>query len=195
MLKGMFLESCRIDGPCPLWFGKDLSDAACVNFETWEIKEGHIGGVDMKGIIIVRHQDGIGPKFADRIKPGGIAEGAAYISDNATKEQRKILEPFVKNHLGAELWRKCLGVKFVPISIDKGKGTYHVRMPYGEQKMTLTVGGDGKNPIIMANPKRTNLSNVWFANTDIWTFHDYGKKIEYHDKEGNVADFNMQGTL
>ena len=62
LLKGTFFECCRVlDGHCALWFGRDLPKP-CANLMTYQIKEGHIQGVDMKGIIILCHMDGIGPK-------------------------------------------------------------------------------------------------------------------------------------
>jgi hypothetical protein len=192
MLKGDFYECCRTEGHCPLWFGRDMWDnKPCVNFATYDIKEGKINGVDMKGITIIHHQDGIGPTFAELMK--GVREGAAYISDNATDEQKKILEPFVKNHLGAEGWGKCLGVKFVKINISKKGKTYNVVMPFGEQHITLTTGGDGKTPIRMENSWNTAVSNIKFANTDLWKYHDYGKNLEFHNTSGVVANFAVQG--
>jgi hypothetical protein len=192
MLKGNFFESCRTEGHCPLWFGRDLwNNTPCVNFATYQITEGQIDNVDMKDITIIHHQDGIGPTFAELMK--GVKEGAAYISDNATAEQRKILEPWVKNHLGAEGWGKCLGVKFVKIDISQKDRTYNVVMPFGEQHLTLTTGGDGKTAILMENAWNTAVSNIQFANTDLWKFNDYGKNIEYHNTEGNVATFAVEG--
>ena len=105
-LKGTFYESCRQSGHCALWFGRDLTGGPCSNFATFHIEEGNIGKVDMKGIIIVQCGDGIGPTQEDLHH--GIKEGAVYVGDNATEEQRTILEPFVKNHLGTELWRIAL---------------------------------------------------------------------------------------
>ena len=85
-LKGTFYECCRVDdGHCALWFGRDLP-RPCANMETLQITEGHIQNVDMKGVVIMLHQEGIGPKAADMAN--GAAEGAAYMSDNVTDEQR-----------------------------------------------------------------------------------------------------------
>ena len=76
--------------------------AACANLLTYKIKEGQIQNVDMKGIIIICHMDGIGPKHTDLAN--GVKEGAAYISENATDEQGKILEPFIMS-----IWRAGCG--------------------------------------------------------------------------------------
>jgi len=191
-IKGKFYESCRTEGHCPLWFGRDLWEKPCVNFETYEIEEGQIGGVDMKGIIIIRHQDKIGPTFEELQK--GPGEGAVYISSNATEEQKKVLEAFAKNNLAAA-WKRLLGIKFVDINIKKSDRTFHITMPFGEQKITLTVGGDGKTPIAMGNCINPSISNLKFGNTDVWAIRDYGKEVSYRNTEGNVADFSMGGEV
>ena len=59
-LKGVFYECCRVDdGHCALWFGRDLP-RACANMATYQITEGHIQNVDMKGVVVIQHQTGIG---------------------------------------------------------------------------------------------------------------------------------------
>jgi hypothetical protein len=190
-LKGTFYECCRVlDGHCGLWFNRDLPEA-CANLLTYQIKEGHIQDVNMKGIIITCHMDGIGPKHTDLAK--GVKEGAAYISENATDEQRKILEPFVMEHLEGRMWKQCLGIRYVKINISEENDTYHLTMPFGEMEMSLAIGGDGKNPIRMENPFLPFLSNVKFGNTHFWKYHDYGKDLEYHNTSGAAADFTLQG--
>jgi len=189
-LKGIFYECCRTEGHCPLWFRRDLWDKPCVNLITYRIEEGQIQNVDMKGIIIVRHNDGIGPKYADFMKT--VKEAAVYISDNVTEEQRKILEPFVTKHMGAEKAEKILGVKVVRIDISKKNGTYHITTPFGEQKLLLTVGRDG-SPIRLENPWHTYLNNIKFCTAEVWKYHDYGKNLEFHGTSGAIADFALQG--
>jgi hypothetical protein len=190
-LKGVFYECCRREGHCSLWFGRELWEEPCTSFATLQIKEGQIDNIDMSGIIIILHGDGIGPKFADVAK--GV-ELAVYISDNATDEQRKVLEPFAMSRFWfLANWREFLGVKFVKINIAEENGTYHITMPYGEVKTSLTVGGDGKNPIRMENPQEKDLTNYRFCNTQFWKYHDYGKNLEFHDTSGVMADYAIQG--
>jgi hypothetical protein len=189
-LKGTVYESCRVEGHCPLWFGRDLWGEPCVNLMAFHIKEGQVQNVDMKDVIILRHQDGIGPKYADFRK--SIKEVALYINDNVTKEQREVLEPFVTNHMGAEKAERILGVKVVRINIDEKNGTYHITMPFGELKLSLTVGRDG-TPIRLENPWQTYLNNIKFCNNEFWNYHDYGKNLEFRGTCGVIADFAFQG--
>ena len=187
MLKGVFYECCRVeDGHCALWFGRDLPKA-CANMATYQITEGYIQDVDMKGIVIMQHQEGIGPKVADMAK--GAKEGASYISDNVNEEQRGRLETFLKTGLGIRPWEKNFGVKVVKIDLLEENGTYHITMPFGEQKMSLTVGGDNKNPMRLENHRNPAFSNVRFCNTQTWKYHDYGKNLEFHNTSGAIADF------
>ena len=186
-LEGVFYECCRVeDGHCGLWFGRDLP-RACANMETYQLSGGRIQGVDMKGVVIMQHQEGIGPKGADM--RGGAEAGAAYISDRANNEQRAVLEEFLKTNLGIKPWKKILGIKVVKIDIQEEKGTYNITMPFGEQKMSLTVGGDYKNPMRLENAHNPGFSNIRFCNTRGWKYHDYGKELEFHNTSGVMADF------
>jgi hypothetical protein len=190
LLKGTFFECCRVeDGHCALWFGRDLPKA-CTNLETYQIQEGQIQNIDMKGIILMFHQDGLGPKVAELME--GIKEGAAYISNNATDEQRKALEPFIKEHMNAGRWKKNLGLKYVNIDISKENNNYHITMPFGEQDMSLAIGGDGKNPMRLVNPPMPFLTDVKFCNTHLWKYHDYGKNLIFHNTSGVTAAFNLR---
>jgi hypothetical protein len=188
-LKGTFYECCRaLDGQCGLQFGRELPHP-CACLATYQVKEGQIQNVDMTGIIILFHMDGIGPKPDDVVD-----EGAVYISDNATEERREILEPFVMEKMEGRMWEKTLGIKFVKINISEEDGIYSVTMPFGEQKLSLTIGGDGKNPIRMENGGLPFLTDVKICNTRLWKYHDYGKNLEYHNTSGQIADFALRGN-
>ena len=188
-LTGTFYECCRaLDGQCGLQFGRELPHP-CACLATYQIKEGQIQNVDMKGINIFFHMDGIGPKPGDVVK-----EGAVYISDNATEEQREILKPFVMEKMEGRMWNNTLGIKFVNININEKDGTYSITMPFGEQNLTLTVGGDGKTPIRMENQGLPFLTDVKICNTLFWKYYDYDKSLEYHNTSGQIADFVLQGN-
>jgi hypothetical protein len=185
-IKGVFYECCLMEGHCSLWFGRDLRNP-CRNLITYQITEGNIMGLDMAGVYIMTQQDYIGPKFADLDKRK--KEGAIYVSNSTTQEQRKILEPFTMMHMRADRWKKCLGVKFVKITFEQNNRTYHVTMPFGEQQITLTTGGDGKTPVRIENAAISFVTNVKAANGDFWNYHDYGKNLEFQNTSSVVADF------
>lgn len=191
-LKGVFYECCRMEGHCPLWFGRDLWDKPCTNLITYQITEGHVGNLDMEGINIIIEQTDIGPRFVDLDKPN--KEGAIYISDTVSKEQKKVLEEFTKSNLRTDRWKRNLGTKFVNISLQQSGKTYHIIMPFGEQHLTLTTGGDGKTPVRIENAALTFVTNIKAANADFWKYHDYRKNMEYHNTSGLVADFAFHGN-
>jgi hypothetical protein len=71
---------------------------------------------------------------------------------------------------------------------------YNIKMPNGEIQMSLAPGLDG-------NPQRLENSifgiyfaDIKFANTHFWRYDDYGKKREYKNRSGVIAEFNMKGT-
>jgi len=194
-LKGMVFETCRQNGHCALWFGRDLTGVACSNFATFDIREGHIGGIDMAGTKLIQCGDGIGPTQEDL--NDGIKEGAVYISENVSDEQRKVLEPFIKNHLGTELWRELLGLKYVPINITENDGSYHIMYPFGESQMSVVIGRDGTTPTILENAFAYNYAvpflNYRLANTWAWSYDDYGKHYSFRHTSGSIGDFDVQG--
>jgi hypothetical protein len=187
-LKGTFYECCRaLDGQCGLQFGREMPHP-CTALTTYQIKEGQIQGVDMKGINIFFILNGISPK-----PRGVVEEGAIYISDNATKEQREILEPFVMENMEGKMWEKTLGLKFVKIDVSEKDGTYRIVLPLAEQNLALTVGGDGKTPIRIENQGLPFLTDVRVC-TGFWKYRDYGKNLEYRNTSGQVAEFTLQGN-
>ena len=113
------------------------------------------------------------------------------MSDNATDAQRKALESSLTARLAGGRGR-LLGIKTVPINIAEENGTYHISMPFGEQKIALTVGADG-GPIRFENFTRPDLTNIKICNTLYWNYHDYGKSIEFRNTSGSIGDFVLQG--
>jgi hypothetical protein len=186
-LKGTFYECCRaLDGQCGLQFDREMPHS-CGCLTTYQIKEGYIEDVEMKGINLLVHMDEIGPK------PGTVEEGAVYISDNTTEKQRETLKKFFFDHMEGGMWKKTLGIKFVKVNISQKDRTFSIIAPLWEQHLTLTVGGDGKNPIRMENGRLPFLSNVMICNTKLWKYQDYGKNMEYRNTSGQVADFILHG--
>ena len=142
-MKGVMYEACASEGQCSMWFGRDM-EAPCKSFMVFQIKEGQINNVDIEGILVIAVADLFSPKFADLRAKGG--KGGMDISDTATDDQRKVLEPFFVNNVPGTLVSECLGLKFVNINLSQEDNSYHITMPYGELKGSLTVSWDGKSP-------------------------------------------------
>ena len=191
-MKGVWYEACAAEGHCSFYFGRDR-ETPCKSFQLFQIKEGKISDIDISGILAINVIDLYSNKAAELLAKGG--EGGLYISNNATDEQKKYLEPFFSNNVpGGLLLRKILGTRYVDININQEEKTYHITMPYGEMKMTLTTGGDGKNPQRLEN----SLFSVFFkdikiCNTHFWKYNDFGKNWEFVNRSGTIADFDLQG--
>lgn len=190
-MKGVVYEACAAEGHCPIWLGRDMSEP-CTSFMVWKIDEGQIEGVDIGGIIIVLLADLFSNKFSEVMAQGG--EGGIYISDNAIEEQRKVLEPFLVNNVsGRSLVRKVLAVKFVDIKFDQEGNTIHLTMPFGELKMSLTAGMDGK-PLRLENTLFSPMMpEINICHTHHWSFHDLGKDFDFTGRSGVMIPLDAQG--
>ena len=193
-LRGTWIECCRQEGACPLAFGREIwGPEGCISFQTYQVEEGQIQDVDMKGLTITYLVTGVGPIRNVTVNK---REAAIYVNDNASDAQRKVLDQFLPNNMGGRGLRKCHGLKYVKIDIKEKDGIYNVTMPFGEKEIALTVGADG-TPMRLENlgaALSTWLSNYKFCNTHFWKYNDYGMNLEYHDTAGCVADFSFQGV-
>lgn len=191
-MKGVWYESCAEQGQCAHYFGRDREEP-CKSFQVFQIKEGQIDDVDISGVVFIILVDFFSPKFADMMVKGG--DGAIYISDTATEEQRKALENHLLNQApGNMLLKQCHGVKVVKIDLNQEGNTYHITMPHGELKLTLTVGLDGVNPVRLDNCIfSVMLPNIKICHTHFWKYNDFGKNLDFVNRGGTIADFEMQG--
>jgi len=190
-MKGVWYEGCAAQGQCAHYFGRDREEP-CKSFQVFQIKEGYIDNVDIGGVLVVIVVDLFSRKFVDLLAKGG--EGGIYISDTATAEQKRVLEPFLANNVPGHLAKQCLGVKFVKINLSQEDNTYHITMPYGELKLSLTVGLDGKNPVRLENCMFSMLfPDLKTCNTHFWKYNDFDRDWEFVNRSGVIADFDMQG--
>ena len=93
-MKGLWYEACAAEGHCSLYFGRDLEES-CKSFQFFQIDEGKIGDIDISGVLAINVIDLYSNKAAELMAKGG--EGGVYISDKASEEQRKYLEPLFAN--------------------------------------------------------------------------------------------------
>ena len=191
---GTWYEACAAEGHCSMYFGRDL-ETPCKSFQLFQINEGKIHDVDISGVLVINVIDLYSPEAADLLLKGG--EGGIYISNATTDEQRKYLEPFFVNNVPSMLLvRKSLGVKYVDINLNQEDKTYHITMPHGEMKLSLTLGGDGKNPQRLENSLFSMfISDIKICNTHFWKYNDFGKNWEFINRSGAIANFNLQGQI
>jgi hypothetical protein len=191
-MKGTWYEACAAEGHCSFYFGRDREEP-CKSFQVFQINNGKIGEIDISGILAVNVIDLYSNKASDLMAKGG--EGGVYISERATQEQKKYLEPFFNHNIpGMLLIRKVLGIRYVDINLKQVGNTFHLTMPYGEMKLSLAPGGDGKNPQRIENSIFSMmLSDIKVCNTHFWNYNDFGKKWEFINRSGAIANFNLQG--
>jgi hypothetical protein len=189
---GTWYEACAAEGHCSMYFGRDM-EAPCKSFQLFEIKEGFIGDIDISGLKVIQVIDLFSPKFVDLMLKGG--EGGIYIEENATSQQKELIEPFLTRNIpGFLLLRKPLGIRYVKIDLKRENHTFHTTMPYGEMKQSFTPGGDGKSPQRLENSLfGSMLSNIRICNTHFWKYNDFGKHWEFKNRSGAIAEFNLQG--
>ena len=188
-VQGTYNEACAAEGHCPYYFGRDV-EGGCRYYMVFRIEEGKVNGVDLAGITVIYNGDILYPKFEDFVKNG--SEGGIYVSDNATEEQRNVLDTLATTNIGALFMKTVFGVKYVKIEIEETNGTLHVKMPFGEMKQYLLKGLDGR-PIRIENVPNPFLKNLKCCHTPFWNYEDHGKNFEYKDRCGTWADFLFRG--
>ncbi len=190
--KGLWYEACASEGHCSFYFGRDR-ETPCKSFQLFQIDEGKISEVDISGVLAINVIDLYSNKAADVLAKGG--EGGVYISDKTSEEQRRYLEPFFTNNIpGSVLLRKTLGIRYVDISLEQDGNTFHIKMPYGEMKLSYTPGLDGINPQKLENsPYGIYLTNLRICNTHFWRYNDFERNWEFKNRSGVIADFDLKG--
>jgi len=187
-VKGVYNEACASEGHCPYYFGRD-KEGGCRYFMVFRIKEGTANGVDISGINLIYVGDLPHSTFAEVLEKG--SEGGIYVSDNATPEQRAVLDILaVKSVGGGHMMQRVLGLKYVKIDVEEKDGSVLFRMPYGEMKMLLTIGQDAR-PVRLENQTMPFLSNVKAAHAPFWNWSDYSRHYDYKNRCGTWADFAM----
>jgi len=188
-LKGMYNEACASEGPCPYYFGRD-KEGGCRYFMVFRIMEGKVNDVDLSGITILYMGDILHSTFKELMDDG--SEGGIYISDNATLQQREILDTLAVINIGSVFMKKNFGVKYINLEIQEEKDSIHFKMPYGEMQQSMTRGLDG-TPVRLENQVFPILSNAKACHTPFWWFNDYGRHFDYKDRCGVWADFIFEG--
>jgi hypothetical protein len=114
-VKGIYNEACASEGHCPYYFGRD-KEGGCRYFMVFRIQEGTMNDVDLSGTTVVYLGDLPHSTYAEVMEKG--SEGAIYINDTATPEQRKVLDILAVNALGGAIMKKVLGIQYAKIGIE-----------------------------------------------------------------------------
>ncbi len=156
----------------------------------FRIKEGRANDVDHSGAVVIYMRGILQANFEELMSHG--SEGGIYVSDNASPEQRKVLDTVVVQSIGDVLMKKVFGIKYVNIDVEDRGDTFHIKMPFGEVKQHLTRGPDG-NPVRLENTTLSFLSTAKACDTPFWNYQDQGRHFDYENRCGTWADFMMAG--
>jgi hypothetical protein len=186
-IKGFYHETCASEGHCPYYFGRD-KEGGCRYFMVFRVTEGEVAGADLAGITAVYLGDLPHSTYAEVAEKG--SEGAIYITDNATPDQRAVLDTLTVKSLGGVLMRKVLGVHYVNVEVNEEAGRLRVTMPSGEMSMEMTKSRGGQ-PVRLENVTMPFLSNVRAAHAPYWRWADHDRHYEYRNRCATWADFQV----
>lgn len=190
-VRGVYHETCASEGHCPYYFGRD-KEGGCRYFMVYRITEGRANDVDLSGVVAVYLGDLPYSTYAEVAEKG--SEGVIYIGDDATPEQRAVLDILAVDALGGALMKRVLGLHYVPMTVEEDDGSIHVTMPTGEMEMQLTKGADGR-PVGLTNVTLPFLSDVKAAHAAFWNWKDHDRHFAYRDRCGTWAEFHMSSAM
>lgn len=136
-IKADMAESCSCNPACPCLFGSAPTLGHCDANGLLEIKEGHYGDVILDGISVV---------YTGRL--GGWMK--YYVSEDATDEQVKAVEPFMMKLYGLPADTKVLSSEKVPVSVERTETRVKFSVPASAVEIEMMEGQDGK-PITIQN--------------------------------------------
>lgn len=119
-IHGEIIDTCNCEVICPCTMGSPASYGRCLGNVTWCIDDGFHGDVDLSGCVVMLAVHAPGPYFND-----GDWRVAMYGNESATSRQRGSLEAIFLGRLGGffgpwrELTREVLGVRWVPITVER----------------------------------------------------------------------------
>ena len=176
-IRADYAESCSCKLTCPCHFASSPTLGHCEVNGLLEIRDGHYGDVSLNAISVV---------FAAR--PGEWAK--YYISEDATDEQVKAVEPLM-----AELFKffadtKVLSTEKVPVSVERTATRVKFSVPASTVEIEMMKGRDGK-PIKIENLPAPYLVD-YTQYKSITNSHDSkDKKFSYSGTNGLISKVNI----
>lgn len=123
-ITGTMIEFCSCKAMCPCWLGPDTQPDKgwCSGAIAYEIQRGSVDGLDVSGCKAVLAAEWPGNFF------GGKGKARLYVDQNASPEQRRVLEAVFTGKKGG-LFEGLMGAvisswlpaKTVPIEIRRGE--------------------------------------------------------------------------
>ena len=117
--RGTFYEACDCYTVCPCWTGDSPDEGECTGVFVWDIEEGQIDGIDVKGrraVSVSQHQGH---------RDDASQHVMLFVDSEATTKQTEHLVAAFTGHLGgplgqlAEILGKLIGVEHAEINLER----------------------------------------------------------------------------
>jgi hypothetical protein len=173
-IKGEAIEACECAAVCPCIWTKDATFGECRGTVAFAISSGSFGKTDLKGIVFAMTVTKSGKNMVQGL---GKWEGALYISDKASAEQKKAVEEFVKAKWGgvyAKLDVKSAAME-TKIEADRRELTMG---KISTIKIAALKNQDGTSPVI-ENPPFSLYPKLHCAKAEVHTYDDGTSKWDF----------------
>jgi hypothetical protein len=168
-VKGNYTESCSCNPACPCVFGSPPTLGHCDASGLLEIKEGHYGDVNLDGITV--------------LQTGSLGVWMMYyLSENATDEQVKAVEPLMSALFGFGDM-EILAIEKTPISIERSEEKVKFSGPVSTVEIELMKGKDGK-PIKVQNLPAPYLTELMLYKSITNSHKSKDKEFSYSGTNG-----------
>ncbi|MGH9352320.1 MAG: DUF1326 domain-containing protein [Terriglobia bacterium] len=169
-IKGELSEACTCQVPCGCNFGQGASPRHyCWSLASFQIDQGHYGGVNLAGLHLVRAHGGNGIVW--------------YIDDRSTPQQASALRAIAAHVTGGAWISKLpdrLHFESADIAQTTGNKSFQIEISKkGGFEASEIMGRDGKNPIVVENMTAWNVRHDIKGKT---------KRLYYKDEFGNQFD-------
>lgn len=173
-IQGEAIEACECAAVCPCIWTKDATFGECRGTVAFRIDAGSYGKTDLKGVVFAMTVTKSGKNMVQGL---GKWEGALYISDKASAEQKKAVEEFVKGKWGGVYGK--LDVKSAPMETKIEADRRELTMGrIATIKIAALKNQDGTSPVI-ENPPFSLYPKLHCAKAEVHTYDDGTSKWDF----------------
>lgn len=181
-IKGELSEACTCQVPCGCNFHQGPSPHHyCWSLASFQIDQGHYGGVDLAGLRLVRAHGGKSLVW--------------YVDNRATAQQAEALRAIAAHISGVtEISNLSHYLHFERADIVQTIGSKSFQIEIGDKggfEASEIMGGDGKNPIIVENMTAWNVRHDIKGKTKRLYYKDeFGNQFDLTDTNANEGKFD-----
>jgi len=196
-IRGELVLSCNCDVfcPCVVSLGKhEPTHGVCHTWWGLRIDEGRAGDESLDGLNVAVVMD----------VPGPLAEGkwsvGLYIDERANERATEALTAILSGKAGGTtgwfsiMTAEFLGVKRVPIDIEKDGRGWRVKIPkIIDANMEPIVGADGEGRTTVTNSKYWMAPDIVVCQGKRSRFRDWGRNWDLTGRSGEYARIEWEG--